>query len=90
MKSLPVFAAYRKMINTGATINTMNKQATDPSIEIAAREFIERYGETALEIARQRATDLAVVGSSPEHDRSLLLLSAVEELSTKIANGESD
>ena len=68
----------------------MKKHATEPSIETAAREFIERHGETAPEIARQRARVLGLDGSSPEHDTALLLLSAVEELSIKIANGDVD
>ncbi len=78
------------MINTGATNTTMKKQATDPSIKAAARELIERYGENAQEVSRERATALAVAGSSREHDRALLVLSAVEELSTIIAIGETD
>ena len=90
MKSLPVFGACLKMIDIGATINAMQKHDTDPLIASAAREFIERCGETATEIARQRANALSMIGSSPEHDRVLLLLSAVEELSITNANGEVD
>ena len=68
----------------------MNKHAPAPSIEAAARELIERYGETAAEIALQRVTALAVAGSSPEHDAALLVLSAVEALLDKTANGETE
>lgn len=88
MKSLPVFVTYRNMINTGANKKTMKKKATDPSIESAARELLERYGETAQGIARERATALGVAGSSPQHDTALLVLSAVEKLSIKPSNGE--
>ena len=68
----------------------MKNQAPDPSIETAARELIERYGETAMEVARQRVNALSEDGSSPEHDTALLVLSAVEGLSDKTANGETD
>ena len=76
------------MINTGANKKTMKKKTTDPSIESAARELFERYGETAQEIARERATALGEAGSSPKHDTALLVLSAVEKLSIKPSNGE--
>ena len=48
----------------------------------AARELIEQYGGAATSIAHQRVTRLGESGSSPEHDMALLVLSAVEELTS--------
>ena len=48
----------------------------------AAHELIEQYGGAATSIAHQRATRLGESGSSPEHDMALLVLSAVEELTS--------
>jgi hypothetical protein len=70
--------------------NEMAKQNASPSITSAARELVKRHGASAVEVAQQRASALGVDGSSPEHDRSLLLLSAVEQLLIKPDNSEVD
>ena len=89
MKSSPDFGVCLKLTDIGAMYNVMPND-TPPSMATAAREFIERHGEAAPEIARQRARVLSLDGSSPEHDTALLLLSAVERLSNRIANDEVD
>ena len=52
------------------------------AILFAARELIEQYGGAATSIAHQRVTRLGESGSSPAHDMALLVLSAVEELTS--------
>jgi hypothetical protein len=60
----------------------------DAAILSAARELIEQYGKTATSVARQRATLLGEGGSSSSHDMALLVLSAVEKLSTGSSGGD--
>ena len=59
------------------------------AILFAARELIEQYGGAALSIAHQRATRLGESGPSPAHDTALLVLTAVEEL-TSGSSGDTD
>jgi hypothetical protein len=66
---------------------TMNHP--NATILSAAHELIEQYGGAALSIAHQRATRLGESGSSPAHDRALLVLTAVEEL-TSGSSGDTD
>jgi hypothetical protein len=70
--------------------NAMAKHNIATSITSAARELVKRHGATAVEVAQQRVSTFSVDGFSPEHDRSLLLLSAVEKLLIKPDNGEVD
>jgi hypothetical protein len=59
------------------------------AILFAAHELIEQYGGAATSIAHQRATRLGESGSSSAHDMALLVLSAVEEL-TSGSSGDTD
>jgi len=69
----------------------MTKHDIGPAIVSAAHELIERHGESAVEVARHRATTLSAGGSSRDHDRALLVLSAIENiLSAKLSNEETD
>ena len=91
MTSWLIFGACRKIIGTGAHKNMMTKHDVGPAIVSAARELIERYGKDAAEVARHRATTLSAGGSSRNHDRALLVLSAIENiLSAKLSNEETD
>lgn len=56
------------------------KHDMDPDVISAARELIERHGADAAEIASHRATTLSAGGSSRDHDRALLVLSAIENI----------
>ncbi len=67
----------------------MTMDHPDVAILSAARELIEQYGGAATSIAHQRATRLGESGSSSAHDMALLVLTAVEEL-TSGSSGDTD
>ena len=77
------------MIIIGAKGKLMKSPDPHSSILTAAHKLIERHGKKATSIAQERANALGANGSSPEHDTALLVLSAVENLSVKIADGET-
>ena len=56
----------------------MNKRDTQTSIEQAAHELIERMGDAAITVARDRAELLRQSDDKRDHDQSLRLLTAVE------------
>ena len=56
----------------------MKKKNTQTSIEQAAQELIERMGEAAVTVARDRAELLRQGDDKRDHDQALRLLTAVE------------
>ena len=49
-------------------------------IELAAQELLDRHGEGALEVARERLELLERSGKQPELDLAILVLTEVEKL----------
>ena len=74
----------------GDSNKAMGNPNTDPSITTAAQELVERLGGAAAEGAQQRVDAFGINGSSLEHDKALLVLSAVERLLKKPVIGEFD
>ena len=49
-------------------------------IELAAQELLDRHGEGALGVARERVELLKRSGKQPDLDLAMLVLTAVERL----------
>ena len=49
-------------------------------IELAAQEFVDRHGEGALEVAKERVELLKRSGRQPDLDLAMLVLTEVERL----------
>lgn len=45
-----------------------------------ARSLVHRFGESALDVARNRAAVAQQAGSMKDHDHALMVLSEVEEI----------
>ena len=52
----------------------------DTKIENAAKELVERYGNEALAVVRERLDELRNSNNQPELDIALRVLSVVERL----------
>ena len=49
-------------------------------IEVAAQELLDRHGDGALEVAKERVELLKPSGKQPDLDLAMLVLSEVERL----------
>ena len=49
-------------------------------IELAAQELVDRHGEGALEVAKERVELLKCSGKQPDLDLAMLVLTEVERL----------
>ena len=49
-------------------------------IELAAQELVDRHGEGALEVAKERVELLKRSGKQPDLDLAMLVLTEVEKL----------